>query len=157
MRSEQASPVFNILVIEDNAADLRLLRHALTEAGLKFKLTVIEDGAAALAFVRSEGEAAVRCKPDLAVLDLNLPRHGGLEILEALRLSKNLSNLCVTIMTSSAGPQERARAQALGVRRFITKPINLQEFLQIGTLLKTILFETRASPATGLTSGSSAG
>src|SRR5579862_1756417 len=94
--------VFQILVIEDNAADVHLLRMALEEAGVTFGLTVIEDGATALAFIRHEGQYFQAPKPDLAVLDLNLPKVGGMEVLEALRHSSDMSNVPVAMVTSSS-------------------------------------------------------
>src|SRR5215471_4441512 len=92
---------FRILLVEDNAADTWLLRKALQNAALNFELIQIEDGAEALAFVRGEGEYAGSVTPDLAVVDLNLPKNDGVEVLEALRKSKSFSNVPVVIVTSS--------------------------------------------------------
>jgi len=76
------------------------------------------------------------------VLDLNLPKVEGTEVLEAIRSSRELAHIPVAVMTSSPSPRDRARAVQLGARRFITKPLDLEEFLQIGTILKDLLNES---------------
>ena len=85
-------------------------------------------------------------EPDLAVLDLNLPKVGGASVLEAMRQSKDLERVPVFIMTSSAAPREQARARELGVERFITKPLDLEEFLKIGHVVKEVLLKSTAGP-----------
>jgi CheY-like chemotaxis protein len=139
MISQMDARTFDILLAEDNPADVYLFRQALLGAGIDFRLTVIEDGREALAFARRDGEYAGVSIPDLAVLDLNLPKFGGIEILEALRRNDELKRVPVFIMTSSAEPRERARAVELDVERFITKPPDLADFLQIGHVVKEVL------------------
>ena len=141
---------FHILLVEDNPADIYLFRQALTDAGLNFELAVIENGADALAFARREGQYATNSAPDLAVLDLNLPKVGGASVLEAMRQSKDLERVPVFIMTSSAGPREQARARELGVERFITKPLELEDFLQIGHVVKEALLKSTAGHDGGI-------
>ena len=135
------SKIFRIIVVEDNPADVYLLREALRQAGLHFELTVIEDGAEALEFIHRK--AAEIPKPDLAVLDLNLPSCGGIEILAAIRRNEHLADVPVAVVTSSAAPLERRQVENLGVARFITKPADLAEFLEIGEVLKEVLTTTK--------------
>ena len=137
---------FHILLMEDNAADIYLFREALKAAGLNFELTVIENGADGLAFARRQGEYAGSSVPDLAVLDLNLPKCGGASVLEAMRQNKDLERVPVFIMSSTAAPREQARAKELGIERFITKPPDLEDFLQIGHVVKEVLLKGRAGP-----------
>lgn len=144
MSSDRSLQTFFILVIEDNAADVHLLELALKKAGLNFKLVVLEDGAEAMAFIRREDKYAKIPIPDLAILDLNLPRTSGMEVLAALRRSA-LASVPVAIVTSSSAPQERMKAQALHVERFITKPPDLEDFLQMGTTLKEVLLGSQDS------------
>ena len=139
--------LFRILVVEDNTADVYLFRKALESAELNFELTVIEDGAEAIAFVLGEGKYAGSPAPALAVLDLNLPKNEGTEVLQAIRQSKHLANLPVVIMSSSASPSDRVKAEQLRVERFIVKPSNLEDFLKIGTVLKEVLLESRTRPS----------
>ena len=119
MSNAQDGQKFQILLVEDNPADIYLFREALKAAGLKFELTVIDNGADGLAFARRQGEHTASSVPDLAVLDLNLPKSGGASVLEAMRQSKDLE-------------REQAWAREVGVERFITKPADLEDFLQIG-------------------------
>lgn len=143
MSGESAVQVFHILVVEDNEADVYLLRQALKEAGLGFELTVIDDGAEALDFIGNPAKHGNVPRLDLAILDLNLPKSTGLEVLEAIRCSHDLWNVPVAIVTSSAEPRERAKTDELRVERFITKPPDLEDFLQIGAVLKEMLLESQ--------------
>ena len=127
-----------ILLVEDNPSDAFLVRKALENAEVNFDLTLIEDGAEAMAFVRREGKYATAPTPDLAVLDLNLPKHDGSEILKEMRQSP-LSNVPVVILTSSPSPSERQKLEAFHIMRYIIKPDNLKEFLQVGKLLRNVL------------------
>lgn len=133
---------FQILLVEDNAADIYLFRQALQCAELAFELTVIKDGADALAFATSRSVTGI---PDLLVLDLNLPKIGGCKVLEAVRQNADLSNLAVAVMTSSAASEDYEKCAALGVRRYIIKPLELEEFLRIGEIVKQILLESKTS------------
>lgn len=144
MRAKRIDEPFDILVIEDNPADVQLLRLALNETGLAYELTVIDDGAEALCYVHREGKYAAMPKPDLVVLDLNLPKKSGMEVLAALRGNKELSNTPVAVVTSSAAPLERAQVEGLRVERFITKPPDLDDFLRIGAMLIEVLLERQA-------------
>jgi CheY-like chemotaxis protein len=144
MSSTPEAQTFQILLVEDNPADIYLFREALKAAGLKFELTVIENGADGLAFARRQGEHAASSVPDLAVLDLNLPKGSGASVLEAMRQSKDLERVPVFIMSSSASAWEQARARELGVERFITKPADLDDFLQIGHVVKEVLLKSLA-------------
>jgi len=133
-----------IMLVEDNAADVYLFRKALQTAGLNFELTVLENGGAALAFVRGEGEYARRPVPDLAVLDLNLPKNDGIQVLEAIRKEKHFASIPVVVTSSSPSPPTRLKLEHLRVARYIVKPPDLEEFLKIGGTLKEILFQNQA-------------
>lgn len=142
----QAEP-FRILLVEDNDADVYLLRKALESAALNFELIVIDDGADALAYARSEGKYRDTARPHAAVLDMNLPRSEGTEVLEAFRRNERLSRVPVVVLTSSASPAERVRIERLGVECFITKPPDLEEFLQIGNVVAELLRKTQSREA----------
>jgi len=132
----------SILLIEDNPADVDLLQRAFVSAQLDCELTVLEDGAEALAFLRRL-EASGGKTPDLAVLDLNLPKNDGIEVLQAMRATKAFSRVPIAILSSSASTRERARIEQLGIGCYIIKPPDLDEFLQIGFTLKQLLAEKR--------------
>jgi two-component system, chemotaxis family, response regulator Rcp1 len=126
-----------ILLIEDNPTDVELFRRALVTAGLVCDLTVLEDGAEALALLRrSDSEAAL---PDLVVLDLNLPKHDGVEVLQAMRATTRYTAVPVAILSSSSSPRERARIEPFQVSRYITKPPDLDQFMKIGFTVKELV------------------
>jgi len=128
-----------ILLVEDNPGDVELVRLALEKAELDCELTVLDDGAEALELVRQKGKYANAPAPDLAVLDLNVPKYDGVEILEALRANPAFANVRVAILSSSYSPRERARSEKYRISRYIIKPLDLDEFLQIGVILKDLL------------------
>jgi len=137
MSGSPQTQAIRILLVEDNEADVYLFRQALKAAGLIADLTVIGDGAAAMSYVR---DGAV---PDMAVLDLNLPKHGGLHILQAIRDRMEWSEVPIAVMSSSMSPTEQAKTAELGARRYIRKPPDLEPFLRIGETLKQMLEESK--------------
>ena len=141
------SNISNIFMVEDNPADVYLFRQALHKAGVNFEMSVIDDGAEALSFVRNYKRSAENRRPDIAVLDLNLPSNGGIEILAAIRRNHDLADLRVVIVSSSYSPLERAQAEALQISRFVTKAPDLAEFLQLGEVLKELLSESEIGRA----------
>ncbi|MES1257206.1 MAG: response regulator [Acidobacteriota bacterium] len=130
-----------ILVVEDNPADVELLRLALGAAELDYELTVIDDGGDAMAYVQQKGKYVASTIPDLAVLDLNLPKSEGVEILEAMRSHPPFSQVPVAILSSSPWLRERTKMEGLHVQRYITKPPDLEEYLRIGLIVKELLSE----------------
>ena len=137
MNDRSQAQAVRILLVEDNDADIYLFRRALKTAELTAEVTVISDGAAALAFVRS-GEV-----PDIAVLDLNLPKHGGLQVLQAIRERNDWSEVPIAVMSSSMSPAEQAMTAELRATRYIRKPPDLDSFLRIGNTLKDMLQESK--------------
>ena len=137
--------LLQVLLVEDNAADVYLFRKAFESTDLRFELTVIEDGSDAMAFARSEGRYAHSPVPDLAVLDLNLPKHDGIQVLRAIRQSNRLRDVPVVVTSSSESTRHQAELEQLHVSRYIRKPPDLEEFLQIGTVLKDLLVKSQAN------------
>lgn len=133
--------------MEDNTADVYLFRKALTAAGLNFELNVIEDGGSGMAFVRGERGYAGSPVPDLAVIDLSLPKEDGIQILEALRASDRFSEIPVVVTSSSTAPPPRLKQEDLRAARYIIKPPELEAFMEIGVALKEILLQSRAQRA----------
>jgi two-component system response regulator len=134
---------YKILVVEDNPNDVELLRMALREAEIECDLTVIDDGGDALAFV--ERQSAPEGCPDLAILDLNLPRRDGVEVLHGMRSNPVFSDVPVAVLSSSALPREKARVEKLHILRYMLKPSDLDEFLKIGGAVKELLSEASGS------------
>ena len=137
MSPAPAMQTFRMLLIDDNDADVYLLRRALTKAGLTIELTVLKDGGEGLAFARGEDGSAPR--PDLVVLDLNLPKTGGAEVLRAMKGNPALALVPVVVMSSSASKAEQAVIAELGVTKYFTKPPDLAGFMKVGEMFRKIL------------------
>ena len=133
------SPTFRILLIEDNEADVYLLRKALSDAGLSYELIVIADGAEAIDYVCGDNPA-----PDIAILDSNLPKHPGLDVVGAMRSTPRLKALPIVALSSCWMPRDLAEMERFGVARCITKPASLEEFLQIGGAVSDLLMNSQA-------------
>jgi nitrogen-specific signal transduction histidine kinase/CheY-like chemotaxis protein len=128
-----------IVLVDDNPADVRLLRLALDNADLDCELIVIDDGAEALAFVQQQGQDARNSPPDLAVLDFNLPKSDGLQILKAMRENRAFTGVPVAVLSSGLSPRDMAKIQEFNLAHYITKPSTLEEFLKIGSSLKALI------------------
>ncbi len=142
---EAGGAAIRIFLVEDNPGDIHLLRMALRAACLNCELTVVSDGREALDFVQQRGKYASTAAPDLAILDLNLPKNDGLEILEAMRANAAFLKVPVAVLSSSSSPRERGRVERFGIARFLAKPPDLDEYLKIGTTIKELLAESRAA------------
>jgi len=138
-----------ILLVEDNDADVYLFRKALAGAELNFELIVIEDGGRAMQFIRNEGKYADSPVPDLAIIDLSLPKNDGIQVIEAIRAAVRFAGMPVVVASSSAKPPAHVNLERLGVARYVAKPPDLESFLQIGALLKEILVQSQARRAGG--------
>jgi len=125
-------PVAHILVIEDNAADVQLLRLAIEEHQYPFRLTVLKDGAEALAFVARQRQQSTRePEPCVIVLDLHLPKHDGLAVLAEIRRTPALMHIHVVVLTSSVMPFEIRKAQELGIAWYREKPADFSDLCAI--------------------------
>jgi two-component system response regulator len=131
-----------ILLVEDNPGDVDLLRLALKTAGFECELTVLDDGGEAMAMVRGHGKYANTAPPDLAILDLNVPKNDGIEIIQSMRASEAYRDTKVVVMSSSSSPRDHARLENFRIARYITKPPDLDEFLNIGAQLKQLVHQS---------------
>jgi two-component system, chemotaxis family, response regulator Rcp1 len=128
-----------ILVIEDNSSDVFLLKRALSQQSVLFELTHLAAGDQALAFIRGEGAYGDASVPDLILVDLNLSKFNGEDILRKIHDAKHLAKAIVCVWSSSESRRDRARIMDLGVAQFVTKPAGLDQFLEIGKLIKDLL------------------
>lgn len=119
-----------LLYVEDEDAAVFLLETALREAGIQLKLYRVSDGEQALAFLRGAGAYEKAPRPDLILLDLNLPRKNGLEVLSEMQNDPRLRDIVVIVFTSSALSSDRRKSLALGAREYITKPSSFDGFVQ---------------------------
>lgn len=129
-------------MIEDNLADAGLVREALEEHGVQGELLVISDGDWAIRFIRALETQPREC-PDLVIVDLNLPKRPGREVLEVMRQSEKCRDVSVVVLSSSDAPQDQADAFRLGATKYIRKPLRLDEFLKLGATFREILESAR--------------
>ena len=125
-----------ILLAEDNPADVYLIREALKQHEVQCVVRTAADGKDVLTLIAS---ADTGWHPDLIILDLNLPRHDGLEILQKVRSTAATAHVPVVVLTSSDSPRDRITATQLGATRYLSKPSNLEQFLQLGAVFKELL------------------
>jgi len=131
----------HILVVEDNDADVFLLREAISLHKLPVDLHIVENGALAIAYIENaDNNSAAPC-PCLCLLDMNLPLKGGPEVLRHLRKSKRLSAIPAIVMTSSKSQNEREEIIRLGASAYFHKPISYGDFMEIGILMRSFLPE----------------
>lgn len=133
-----------VLLADDNPSDVYLIREALREHSVDCVLRVVSDGKAALGVVSGETADADIESLDLIILDLNLPRHDGIEILQKLRESTAFEHIPVVVLTSSDSPRDRVLANQLGATRYLRKPTSLDEFLGLGAIFKDLLGQSQA-------------
>lgn len=120
----------DILLVEDNPGDVRLTREAFKEGQIRNTLHVTTDGMEALEFLHQRGEYADAPKPDIVLLDLNLPRKDGDEVLAEIRADPDLKHLPVIILTSSSAEEDVVRSYELQANAYLTKPVNPMEFIE---------------------------
>ncbi|MFN3323479.1 MAG: response regulator [Bryobacteraceae bacterium] len=120
-----------ILLVEDNPGDVRLTREALRESTVPCRLTVVPDGEAALKYLRREGVYTDAVRPDLILLDLNLPRKDGREVLCELKRDDDLRQIPVVVLTTSMAEQDIFKAYDLHANCYLQKPVDLDRFLSI--------------------------
>ncbi len=128
--TQHAIPI-DILLVEDNPGDARLTREAFRDSKLLNTLHHVEDGVEALAFLRREGPFKAMPRPDLVLLDLNLPRMDGREVLAAIKSDEALKRIPVIILTTSDDDRDVLRAYDRHANCYITKPVRLERFLEV--------------------------
>lgn len=120
-----------ILLVEDNPGDVRLTMEAFQEGKVRNRLHVVGDGVEALAFLHREGEYAAAPQPDLILLDLNLPRKDGREVLAEIKSDEATARIPVVVLTSSRAEQDILKSYDLQANSYITKPVDLGQFIEV--------------------------
>jgi len=128
--SEQGKPI-EILLVEDNLGDARLAREALKDSKIRNALNHVQDGVEALAFLRRQGEYAAAPRPDLILLDLNLPRKDGRQVLAEIKEDPDLKSIPVVILTISKDEEDVLKTYSQHANCYITKPIDLGQFMKV--------------------------
>jgi CheY-like chemotaxis protein len=129
--SDRTGKPIEILLIEDNPGDARLALEAVRDAKVRNHLNWVSDGVEALAFLRREGKHAHAPRPDLILLDLNLPRRDGREVLAEIKADERLKLIPVVVLTTSQAEEDILRAYHLQANCYLTKPVDLDQFLNV--------------------------
>jgi len=124
-----------ILLVEDNPGDIRLTKEALKEGKVKNKLYIVKDGMEALNFLKRKGEFSKVPRPDLILLDLNLPKKDGRDVLKEIKMNDDLKRIPVVILTTSKDEEDVIKTYNLHANAYITKPVDLDQFINV---IKTI-------------------
>ncbi|MGH7962070.1 MAG: response regulator [Candidatus Binatia bacterium] len=135
-----------ILLVEDNPGDVRLMQEVLKEGPVPTHLNVVNDGSEALAFLRQEGQYADVARPDLILLDLNLPQQEGHEVLAEVKADPTYRGIPVVVLTSSTAEQDVVKSYALHANCHLRKPMNLEEYLRLVKVLEEFWFNLAILP-----------
>ena len=130
MSSQMGKPV-EIMLVEDNPGDVRLTQEALKEGKMLNNLHVVGDGVEALAFLRREGKYANAPRPDVILLDLNLPKKDGREVLAEVKADEDLRRIPVVVLTVSKAEEDILKTYDLHANCYITKPLDLDQFIKV--------------------------
>jgi CheY-like chemotaxis protein len=127
----RSSKVIDVLLVEDDPGDVLMTREAFEDNKVVNRLQVVSDGVSALTFLRKEGEFADAPTPDLVLLDLNLPRMDGREVLEAMKSDENLRSIPVVVLTTSEAEEDVVRSYSLHANAYVTKPVDFDRFIEV--------------------------
>ncbi len=133
--SDRGKPI-EILVVEDNPGDARLVVEAFKEGKVWNNLIIVEDGVEAMAFLRKEGKYKNVLRPDLIFLDLNLPKKDGREVLKEIKLDENLRRIPVVILTTSEAEEDIMKTYNYHANCYITKPVDLDKFIEVVKMIE---------------------
>jgi chemotaxis family two-component system response regulator Rcp1 len=131
MKQQDDSKLVDILLVEDNEGDARLAMEAMRDSKIRNKLHHVSDGEEAMAFLRKEGKYAKAPRPDLVLLDLNLPKKDGRQVLAEIKIDDSLKRIPVVILTVSSAEEDILKSYNLHANCFITKPIDLSQFMKV--------------------------
>jgi CheY-like chemotaxis protein len=129
-RAAQATPI-EVLLVEDDPGDILMTREAFEEHKIGNRLSVVSDGIEALAYLRQEGPYADAVRPDLILLDLNLPRRDGLQVLQEIKSDESLRQTPVVVLTTSQADEDILRSYQLHANAYVTKPVDFDRFITV--------------------------
>jgi CheY-like chemotaxis protein len=127
----RSGKVIDVLLVEDDPGDVLMTREAFEDNKVVNRLQVVSDGVSALTFLRKEGEFADAPTPDLVLLDLNLPRMDGREVLEAMKSDEKLRSIPVVVLTTSEAEEDVVRSYSLHANAYVTKPVDFDRFIEV--------------------------
>lgn len=128
--SDSQKPI-DVLLVEDDPGDVLMTREAFEENKVANRLAVVNDGASAMEYLRKEGQYADAPTPDMVLLDLNLPRMDGREVLAAMKSDESLRSIPVVVLTTSEAEEDVLRSYSLHANAYVTKPVDFQRFIDV--------------------------
>ncbi|MFX1528879.1 MAG: response regulator [Promethearchaeota archaeon] len=131
---------FNILLVEDNLADIRLTEEAISKSQIISNLNVVKDGVEAINFLKKVGKYSKMTRPDLILLDLNLPKKNGLEVLKEIKQDDHLKRIPIIVLTISGAEEDLVKAYDLHANCLINKPIDVKDFYRIMKIMEEFWF-----------------
>jgi CheY-like chemotaxis protein len=140
MTNNSLNKPIEILLVEDNPGDVLLTQEALRDDKLRVKLNIVNDGEEALDFLYHRGIHILAPRPDLILLDLNLPKKDGREVLAEIKNTSNLKSIPVVILTTSEAEEDILRAYALNANCYVQKPIDLEQFIKVVKNIESFWF-----------------
>nr|MDZ8039354.1 response regulator [Nostoc sp. CreGUA01] len=129
-----------VLLVEDNPGDAQLTRIALEDSKISIHLNVVEDGVEAMAFLRKQEKYVEAAHPDIVLLDLNLPKKDGREVLAEIKADENLKRIPVVVLTTSQAEEDILKAYNLSANCYITKPVDFDQFVKIVKSIENFWF-----------------
>ncbi|MCC5644142.1 response regulator [Nostoc sp. CHAB 5824] len=140
MKTITAIMPIEVLLVEDNAGDAQLTRIALEDSKISIHLNVVEDGVEAMAFLRKQEKYGKVAHPDIVLLDLNLPRKDGREVLAEIKADEKLRRIPVVVLTTSQAEEDILKAYNLAANCYITKPVDFDQFVKIVQSIENFWF-----------------
>ncbi|TQS42541.1 response regulator [Cryptosporangium phraense] len=137
---------FEVLIVDDDAGDVLIIEEALSTHGLGSTLHVVADGVGAMEFLRREGEHRNAPRPHLVLLDLNMPRKSGREVLEELKRDDDLASIPVVVLTTSSADEDILRSYDLHANAYVTKPVDFAEFEGVVVQIEQFYGQTAQLP-----------
>jgi two-component system, chemotaxis family, response regulator Rcp1 len=140
----------DILLVEDNPGDIRLTQETLTDSKMHNNVIVVYNGEEALAYLYRRGEYRSAVRPDLIILDLNLPKKGGLEVLEQVKEDPELKHIPIVILTSSKAEEDILKTYNLHANCYVTKPLDLEQFCTVVNTIESFWLSIVKLPKSGV-------
>lgn len=140
LRNSNTKP--RILLVEDNPGDIRLTQEALKESNMDIHLDVVSDGEQAIDFLMKKGKYAEAVRPHIILLDLNLPKKNGIEILKEVKVHDSLKKIPIIVLTTSDADHDITKAYSLNANCYILKPVDFDDFAKVIRLVETFWFNT---------------
>jgi two-component system, chemotaxis family, response regulator Rcp1 len=150
MNTSFSGEPIEILLVEDNPGDVDLAREALESSKMRNALQVVNDGEEAMAYLLQKGGYAKAARPDLILLDLNLPKKDGREVLAEIKAHKDLKRIPVVILTTSKAEEDILKSYNLHANCYITKPIDLNQFIKVVKAIEDFWFTIVKLPPNGI-------